>query len=434
MSHLNQSPTVPSRFYRLERLLHIRSQLIEADDFAKQMQIIISAACEISRSAFSAIFVLEPETGFLKLLAAPDKYYTTLRLLRLPLQGNLAGQCVQQAKSLIVNTDASIRPQNKASTSDSGLAFEQGPAAAVPLTARQTTLGVLLVAQKSGEAHYTEEDVSLLESLAFHAALLFDSFQLSDEIRRATERLHDFDRMKADFIAITSHELRTPLGLIMGHANLLVESLPPGKTRNEAQVIADQAARVAERVEELSHASLDRNGQALTNGRRVNLSDLLNDAINIYAELAERKNIQIIRDYPENASLMLQGDAEKLILAFSNLLKNALTFTDAQGHILVSAEKLPGYLRICIVDDGIGIPEDDQHRIFERFYQVEDHLTRRHGGMGLGLAVAKTMVEMHGGEIWVESRVGQGSNFSILLPDGSVSRRKKQAAFISEPE
>ncbi len=97
-------------------------------------------------------------------------------------------------------------------------------------------------------------------------------------------------------------------------------------------------------------------------------------------------------------------------------MKNALQFTDPGGVVSVKAGEESGYLKVSVTDSGIGIPARDLPRVFERFFQVETHLTRRHTGMGLGLAVAKAMVELHGGRIWVESEVGKGSTFTFLLP------------------
>ena len=93
-----------------------------------------------------------------------------------------------------------------------------------------------------------------------------------------------------------------------------------------------------------------------------------------------------------------------------------LTFTNTGGQVLVTAESVPGHVKVSVIDNGVGIPASDLPRVFERFFQVESHLTRRHGGMGLGLAVAKAMIEMHSGRIWAESVEGKGSNFTFLLP------------------
>jgi len=104
----------------------------------------------------------------------------------------------------------------------------------------------------------------------------------------------------------------------------------------------------------------------------------------------------------------------------SNLIKNAIQFTEPGGHVTVKITEDPGHIKVAVIDDGIGIPGRDLPRVFEKFFQVETHLTRRYGGMGLGLSVAKAMVELHGGRIWVESQEGKGSTFVFLLPTGEA--------------
>jgi two-component system sensor histidine kinase VicK len=112
----------------------------------------------------------------------------------------------------------------------------------------------------------------------------------------------------------------------------------------------------------------------------------------------------------------VEADAVKIGIVVSNLIKNALQFTDAGGHVTVKVEEDSGYIKVAVSDDGIGIPVKDLVRVFERFFQVESHLTRRYGGMGLGLAVARSMIELHNGRIWAESQEGKGSTFTFLLP------------------
>ena len=131
---------------------------------------------------------------------------------------------------------------------------------------------------------------------------------------------------------------------------------------------------------------------------------------------AAEKEIEIGFDLPPHDALVLHGDRDKIDVALTNLVRNALTFTDRGGQIGVKAESEGGFVRVYVVDTGIGIPVGEVERVFERFYQVESHLTRRHGGMGLGLSIAKAMVEMHNGQIWCESKEGLGSLFCIVLP------------------
>jgi signal transduction histidine kinase len=111
----------------------------------------------------------------------------------------------------------------------------------------------------------------------------------------------------------------------------------------------------------------------------------------------------------------LHADQVKVTIAISNIIKNAIQYTEAGGAVTVKVSEESGYIKVSVTDTGIGIPARELPRIFERFYQVETHLTRRYGGMGLGLSVAKAMIELHGGRIWAESQ-GRGSTFTLLLP------------------
>jgi two-component system sensor histidine kinase VicK len=158
------------------------------------------------------------------------------------------------------------------------------------------------------------------------------------------------------------------------------------------------------------------------------LEQLVQEVVASFQDFADRKHIALQTQLPKMA-LTIEGDAEKIGIALSNLVKNAITFTNEGGRVLIAAERIPGYLKVSVIDNGIGIPAKDLHRVFERFFQVQSHMTRRHGGMGLGLSVAKVMIEMHGGQIWVESVESKGSNFSFLLPISTVQADAARKVF-----
>jgi signal transduction histidine kinase len=145
------------------------------------------------------------------------------------------------------------------------------------------------------------------------------------------------------------------------------------------------------------------------------LSNLLDSVVNSYQDFAEENKIKLEINLPKKPTF-IQCDAAKLSVAIGNIIKNGIIFSNAGQNVLVSLHLLPGHAQISISDTGIGIPSEDTHLIFERFYQVESHITRSRGGMGLGLSVSKSIVESLGGYIWVESVLGKGSTFSILLP------------------
>jgi signal transduction histidine kinase len=153
------------------------------------------------------------------------------------------------------------------------------------------------------------------------------------------------------------------------------------------------------------------------------------DVVLTFQDEAKSRNITLHAETGESP-LYMDADGIKINIALSNLVKNALQFTDSGGVVSIHAGEESGYLKVSVTDNGIGIPARDLPRVFERFFQVETHLTRRHGGMGLGLAVAKAMVELHGGRIWVESEAGRGSTFTFLLPVEQTGKPVRTNPFV----
>jgi signal transduction histidine kinase len=289
---------------------------------------------------------------------------------------------------------------------------------------KQEAIGVIEAVNKQPGSHYTEDDLAILESLAAQAAIAIENARLLSRLQEANAELMRLDRMKSDFIAIASHELRTPLGLILGHATFLKELIPK-QFDEQMEVIVRSAMRLKTIIEDMSTISHKDEGQSRVRRAPFSMSKLVEDGVNRFREAASEKQIEIGFDLPPNDSLVIQGDRDKIDVALTNLIRNAVTFTDRGGQIGVKAESEGGFVRVYVVDTGIGIPVVEIERVFERFYQVESHLTRKHGGMGLGLSIAKAMVEMHNGQIWCESKEGLGSLFCIVLP---VDERQATAA------
>jgi signal transduction histidine kinase len=195
-------------------------------------------------------------------------------------------------------------------------------------------------------------------------------------------------------------------------------------------VIIKNASKLKEIVESLSSVDNYEAGVARIRQRAVSSARIIEDVAASFTDMASKRNITLKAELGQD-DLFVEADGSKITIALSNLVKNALTFTDENGHILVRGESIPGYAKVTVMDDGIGIPSDDLPRIFERFFQVESHLTRKHGGMGLGLSVAKVMIEMHGGRIWAESEEGKGSTFSFILPVNAMHAEPASQAFMT---
>lgn len=396
---------------RLEGLLEIGRSLGANLDSDALLQTVVDAACDLL-GGDDAILLLKDETSEdLRILAGTD----SIRFLRgtvVPRDGSAADWVFTRGKTTVI-ANAAQDPRVAVDLAKK-YGYDLQRLLAMPLIFKDQTLGVLEVLNCKHSGEYSEADLWVAESLAGLAAVAIQTSRLADVSSQAFEKLEELDRMKSDFIAITSHELRTPVGLILGHATFLREN---AHVEDAAQldVIVRSAMRLKEIIEEFSQADNLQSGLARIRSRQIGMGRLILDVVNTFQIPAAEKHISLLADV-SLANLVVEGDAEKIHLALTNLVKNAVMFTPEGGHVLVSAEPLPGFVKVSVADDGVGIPASELQRVFERFYQVENHLTRKHGGVGLGLALAKDMVEMHGGRIWVESTEGQGSIFSFLLP------------------
>jgi len=288
---------------------------------------------------------------------------------------------------------------------------------AVPITFNGEILGVLEVVNKFEQTHYTEEDLKILEILASQAAIAIQNNRLESKVQHSLDQKNQLDRMKSDFIAIASHELRTPLGIILGNATFLRETVP-SELRVQMEIIVQNSMRLKEIIDDLANMDNVQRGTASLRSNSISMKRVVKEVMDSFQQEVQEKHLSMQADTGQG-DLVLEGDSAKIAIALSNLVKNAITFSNPGGHINIVAESIPGYVKVTVIDDGIGIPVKDLPHIFDRFYQVESHLTRKHGGMGLGLAVAKTMVEIHSGRIWAESVQGQGSSFTFLLPVNS---------------
>lgn len=375
------------------------------------LQEVLSAASELTSSEVAAILEFDERGKSLRFLAVPPAYLEARRPSPIPVENSIAGLAIQRSKPIRL-PDPTSDPSTLLEA-DLALASKPQSLLAVPLLLPGKVLGVLEAFQKS-TADYTEEDVTILETLAAVAALAIDQDMLKHRMQASLSELAELDRLKSDFIAITSHELRTPLGVILGHATYLRDVIAP-EQRAQIEVIIKHAARLKEIVDSVASMDNHQTGGARMRQRGVSIRSIVAEAGETFAELAAERQISLKTILPAE-ELLVEADATKVSIALGNLVKNALTFTDEGGHVVIQAEAVPGYVKVSVTDDGIGIPHKDLPRVFDRFFQVERHLTRRHNGMGLGLSVAKVMIEMHGGRLWVDSVEGKGSAFSFLLP------------------
>ena len=395
-----------------ERLLETLRTLSAELDYQTVLQSIISVASELTNSEIASILKYEEADGHLHFVAAPWFHRDAIQDVRVPVEKSIAGWVYQNASPLIVQD---VKGDERFySEVDQKVKFQTCSILAVPLLIKGRPIGVLEAINKTSRAHYNGEDALILETLASQAALIVENMTLEQDARQMQVVADRLEQMKKDFIAIASHELRTPLGLILGHSTFLREVIDD-EHHEQLDTIIRSGGRLKEIIENLSNVENFQRGVARIRMMKFSLPNLIIKKADSFQEIAKGKNVNLHLDI-KDSDLLIEGDSEKIEIAVGNLLKNALSFTSDGGHVFVLVEQIPGYAKVAIIDDGIGIPAKDLSYIFERFYQVESHLTRQHSGMGLGLSVAKVMIELHGGRIWAESIPSKGSQFTFLLP------------------
>ncbi len=233
---------------------------------------------------------------------------------------------------------------------------------------------------------------------------------------RATE-LVKANRTKDEFLATLSHELRTPLNSILGWAILMQGGkLTPDRERTALQAIERNARLQSRLIEDLLDVSRIISGKFTLDSTDVSLRPVVESAVEIIRPIAESKQIQILTDCSDEL-LHISGDAPRLQQAVWNLLSNAVKFSNDGGTVAVRLHRTEEHAEISVTDNGIGIDPDFLPYVFERFRQADGSSTRSYGGLGLGLAIVRHIVEMHGGVVRAESRgKGRGATFTIMLP------------------
>ncbi len=229
--------------------------------------------------------------------------------------------------------------------------------------------------------------------------------------------LRRLERVRQDFVANVSHEFKTPLTAIQGFAETLLAGAldDPENNRRFLEIIRNHAMRLARLTNDLLKLARIEAGKMELEFSSVGLLELIEACTETTLLKANRKEITLEITVPPQLPAV-RGDAALLRDVLQNLLDNAIQYTPPRGHISVAASAGPREAVITVADTGIGIPLSDSERIFERFYRVDAARSREAGGTGLGLSIAKHIVEAHGGKLWVESTVGQGSKFSFSLP------------------
>ena len=291
-----------------------------------------------------------------------------------------------------------------------------------PLKTEKETLGVVVATNRPGG--FGQEEADALTSFADAASLLLRNARLYSTLRGTVEELRRASRLKDHFLQNVNHELRTPLTSIVGWTDLLEEAKVGEETLRRGLKQSRQAARVLLALIDdlLDLARMDR-GTLSLDLSMVSLSDVVSRAMETVRLMAESRGVVLILAPLPDSMPAVRADFLRLQQIVWNLLANAIKFTPRHGRVIVRIEREADTYLVSVEDDGIGIPENELPHVFDRFRQADGSATRRHPGMGIGLTLARSLVELHGGTIRAESNRGRGSRFTFSLPIPAGERR-----------
>ncbi len=265
--------------------------------------------------------------------------------------------------------------------------------------------------------------VSMVVALAHKFSLVHnEADRLNEELASKNRDLMKIDRMKDDFLANTSHELRTPLNGIIGIAESLAEragAAREGSQLENINLIISSAKRLSNLVNDILDFSKLKNRDITLNQRPIDLRQVTEIVISVSRALSAGKKLEIVNAISEDSPWVL-ADENRIQQILYNLIGNAIKFTDS-GSITISASFAPPYISgngmvtVSVADTGIGIPEDRYDDVFKSFEQLEGSISREYGGTGLGLSITRQLVELHGGNIWLKSKLGEGTTFYFTL-------------------
>ena len=287
---------------------------------------------------------------------------------------------------------------------------------AVPLLFEQRIIGALVVwRREAGE--FAPDVVNLLQTFASQSVLAILHARLFREVKAQSLELEAASRHKSEFLANMSHELRTPLNAIIGFSEVLSERMFGEVNEKQAEYLHDileSGRHLLSLINDILDLSKIEAGRMELEPTEFDLSDTVENAMSLVRERAHRRGIALQRTIDERVGT-IRADERKVKQVLLNLLSNALKFTPEGGAISVRAELRDGVAQISVTDSGVGIAPEDQEAVFEEFRQV-GRAEKKVEGTGLGLAISRRFIELHGGRIWVNSRVGMGSTFAFTLP------------------
>ncbi|MEM7332153.1 MAG: GAF domain-containing sensor histidine kinase [Chloroflexota bacterium] len=395
---------------KLVRMVEISRVLNSTTNLDQLLSSIINEAADLINTEAASILLLDPNTRQLHFKASSNDIPEQMADMPVSLDDSIAGAIFTENRLMHIPDVTKDGRWNQ--NVDEAIEFKTKSILGVPMhNVDQKPVGVLEAINKQGGA-FTKQDAAMLTVLADIAGVAVEKARLFEQLEAANAELNELDQIKTNFISIASHELRTPLAVILGYVSFLREEADPAMA-GQFDSVLDAAVHLRGLIQDMLNLQYVDAGQK-AEPAIIDLTEHIENMNLDKDATMEAKSQQITISLP-STPMKAKIDANMLDVVINNLMGNAVKFTPREGAIEVSLTQNGSEAWITIADSGVGIPQDQVDRIFKRFYQVESALVRKHEGMGLGLSIAKDLVELNNGRIWAENRPPQGSQFVVAF-------------------
>ncbi|MFH1238933.1 MAG: ATP-binding protein [bacterium] len=387
----------------------------------------------------SSVFMLE-EDGTLQIKSSRGLSAEFVQGKGFKVLQKIVQKSADEGEMVVFNKLAQESPESRESIEKEGFRSLVN----IPLIIGGKVLGVLNINAREEDV-FTERKIKLLSTFAKQMAVALQNAQLyertqqftqeleekiniatgnlsraNEKLSQANQRLEELSQAKSEFVSIVSHELRAPLTSINGFVNVMLDGETGEINDNQKEflgIIDQNTQRLTTLINDLLNLSRIETGKFREiKTSPLELDKLVKETAASFKSETEKKGLTLKVNLPQEPLVLVKADRNQIIQVLTNLLSNAVKYTDKGGEISIEVSRVPGYLQTMISDTGLGISKENLSHMFEKFYRTDNPKVRALTGTGLGLTITKSIVEIHGGNIWVESELGQGSRFYFTLP------------------
>jgi len=414
----------------LEKLIRATNPLASIVEMEPLLNLVLDNALRLVYAEAGALMMFVEDSGELEIRAVRGAVAQNVVGGRLPANVGLVGSATGRNRSILVNRKHLDKPWHYQPCFDPG--FESRTILTMPMRYRSTVTGVIQLINKRDNKFFTGQDQVLLALFLQQAAVTVANVRLTQQLDQAS-------LARAEFISAVSHELKTPLTSILGYTDLLLSGVT-GELKEQQvrflEKVASNVDRMTNQIRDLTDITRLEIGQHKLKRAPIPFATIITESFPAAKEICLAKDIGLHVNMPDD-QLNVMADRDRLIQVLAILLNNAAKYSPPGSNITIVAraksigmrENAPARpMVVCSVkDNGYGISEEDQKLLFSKFFRSDDPNIRKVKGIGLGLSIAKAIIQLHDGKIWVDSKLGEGSIFHFALPKADAPRHIQTA-------